>query len=55
MPARTVKILLLFGKKIVITDNNALTNQPETGVIPSPLSSRVEECCGVEVEAVFDE
>ena len=54
MPAHTVKILLLFGKKIVKTDNNTLTNQPEIVAIPPPLSSRVMGCLGVVVEAVFD-
>ena len=51
MPAHTVKILLLFGKKIVKTDNNALTNQPETRSIPPPSSSRVMGCWGVGAEA----
>eukprot|EP00956_Cyclotella_meneghiniana_P018962 scaffold32046_cov63-Cyclotella_meneghiniana.AAC.1 len=51
MPAHTVKILLLFGKKIVETDNNALTNQPEIVAIPPPLSSWVVGCWGVVVEA----
>ena len=54
MPAHTVKILLLFGKKIVKTDNNTLTNQPEIVAIPPPLSSRVMGCLGVVAEAVFD-
>ena len=35
MPAHTVKILLVFGKKIVKTDNKTLTNQPEIVEIPS--------------------
>ena len=55
MPAHTVKILLLFGKKIVKTDNNALTNQPEIVAIPPPLLSRVVGCWGVVAEAVFVE
>ena len=55
MPAHTVKILLLLGKKIVKTDNNALTNQPEIAAIPPPLSSRVVGCSGVVAEAVFVE
>ena len=29
------------------TDNNSLTNQPETGVISSSISSRVVGCWGV--------
>ena len=55
MPAHTVKILLLFGNKIVKTDNNTLTNQPEIAAIPPPLSSRVVGCSGVVAEAVFVE
>ena len=55
MPAHTVKILLLFGKKIVKTDNNTLTNQPEIVEIPPTLSSRVVVCLAVVAEAVFDE
>ena len=55
MPAHTVKILLLFGKKIVKTDNNTLTNQPEIAAITPPLSSRVVGCSAVVAEAVFVE
>ena len=55
MPAHTVKILLLLGKKIVKTDNNALTNQHEIVAIPPLLSSRVVGCWGVVAEAVFVE
>ena len=55
MPAHTVKILLLFGKKIVKTDFNALTNQPETRSIPPPSSSRVMGCWGVGAETEFVE
>ena len=55
MPAHTVKILLLFGKKIVKTDINALTNQPETRSIPPPSSSRAMGCWGVGAEAEFVE
>eukprot|EP00956_Cyclotella_meneghiniana_P006063 scaffold7891_cov37-Cyclotella_meneghiniana.AAC.1 len=55
MPAHTVKILLLFGKKIVKTDNNTLTNQPEIVAIPPTLSSRVVVCLAVVAEAEFDE
>eukprot|EP00956_Cyclotella_meneghiniana_P002535 scaffold2932_cov54-Cyclotella_meneghiniana.AAC.2 len=51
MPAHTVKILLLFDKKIVKTDNNALTNQPETRSILPPSSSQVMGCWGVGAEA----
>jgi len=54
MPAQ-VKILLLFGNKIVKTDNNTLTNQPEIAAIPPPLSSRVVGCWGVVAEAEFVE
>eukprot|EP00956_Cyclotella_meneghiniana_P039568 scaffold174427_cov37-Cyclotella_meneghiniana.AAC.1 len=55
MPAHTVTILLRFGKKIVKTENNALTNQPEIVTIPPPLSSRVVGCSAVVAEAVFVE
>ena len=55
MPAHTVKILLLFGKKIVKTDNNTLTNQPEIAAITPPLSSRVVGCSAVVAEAEFVE
>eukprot|EP00956_Cyclotella_meneghiniana_P041060 scaffold213197_cov42-Cyclotella_meneghiniana.AAC.2 len=55
MPSHTVKILLLFGKKIVKTDNNALTNQPEIVAIPPPLLSRVVGCWGVVAETEFVE
>eukprot|EP00956_Cyclotella_meneghiniana_P033766 scaffold98812_cov18-Cyclotella_meneghiniana.AAC.1 len=50
-----VEILLLFGKKIVKTDNKTLTNQPEIVAIPPTLSSRVVVCLAVVAEAVFDE
>eukprot|EP00956_Cyclotella_meneghiniana_P019995 scaffold34801_cov24-Cyclotella_meneghiniana.AAC.1 len=45
----------LEGKKIVKTDNNALTNQPEIAAIPPPLSSRVMGCRGAGAEAEFVE
>ena len=50
-----VKILLLFGNKIVKTDTNALTNQPEIATITPPLSSRVVGCSAVVAEAEFVE
>ena len=37
------------------TDNNALTNQPETRAIPPLASSRVMGCPGVGTDTAFDE
>ena len=51
------RILVFFGSKMDKTDNNSLTNHPETetGSIPFSISSRIVGCWGVGEEAVFDE
>ena len=50
-----LKFYFFFGKKIVKTDTNALTNQPEIATITPPLSSRVVGCSAVVAEAEFVE
>ena len=54
-PRWTQNISTFFGSKMDKTDDNTLTNQPETVTIPSSILLRVMGCWGMGAEAEFVE